>query len=183
MTLAAFAILQCATNVSIQALPLFIGRDLGGDVRDAGLILGLCAGLEIPLMLGLGALSVRMPLRRLLLIGALCEVAYLVLATSASVTWQLAVGQVLNASAVAAIQGLGVSYVQDMLPGRPGRASTLFTNTFPAGAVFVGPIVGAAAHFGYRWAYAAGVALTVLGLALLVAGRPARIRSDLPAVD
>jgi SET family sugar efflux transporter-like MFS transporter len=40
----------------VQALALFIDRDLHGSVGSAGLILGLCAAFEIPLMLGLGVL-------------------------------------------------------------------------------------------------------------------------------
>ncbi|HEY1485506.1 MAG TPA: MFS transporter, partial [Micromonosporaceae bacterium] len=79
----AFALLQAAGNVGVQALPLLIGHNLGGQARSAGLILGLCAALEIPLMLGLGMLSTRMPVYRLLLAGSACALAYAVLATAA----------------------------------------------------------------------------------------------------
>ncbi len=173
LTVAAFTLLQCAGNLGVQAMSLFVTRDLGGSVRDAGLILGLCAGLEIPLMLGFGALSTRVPLRRLVLIGPACSVAYFAVAVSATETWQLAAAQLLNAGSIAVVAGLGVTYVQDMLPRHPGRASTLFTNAFPTGAMLAGPILGAAQHFGYRTAYGAGVALCAAALLLLLVSRPA----------
>ena len=47
----AFTLLQMPLTLGVQALPLFVSPDLDGDVRDAGLLLGLCAALEIPLML------------------------------------------------------------------------------------------------------------------------------------
>ena len=121
--------------------PLFISTDLGGRPASAGLILGLCAALEIPLMLGFGWLSTRMPLSRLILAGAMCGVVYYGLAGFATNVWQLAAGQVLNALFIAAVSGLGISYMQDMLPRSPGRATTLFTNTFPIGAMLAGSAV------------------------------------------
>jgi SET family sugar efflux transporter-like MFS transporter len=174
MSLAAFALLQCAGNLSVQAMPLLIKTDLGGDLGDAGLVLGLCAGLEIPLMLGFGLLSGRVPLRRLILIGPLFTLAYTLSMAASAHVWQLAAAQVLNASAIALLQGLGVSYVQDMLPRSPGRASTLFSNAFPVGAMLAGPVLGVAQHLGYRAAYLAGSGLAVIALGLLLIARPPR---------
>jgi SET family sugar efflux transporter-like MFS transporter len=172
MTIVAFALLQCAGNIGVQAMSLFISGELGGGLDSAGLILGLCAGLEIPLMLGFGLLSTRLSLRRMILIGPLCSFAYALTVGTATHTWQVAAAQIFNASAVALIQGLGVTYVQDMLPRQPGRASTLFSNAFPAGAVLAGPILGAAQHFGYRAAYMSGAVLTVVAFVLLFFARP-----------
>jgi SET family sugar efflux transporter-like MFS transporter len=175
-TVAGFSVLQCAAVLGVQAMSLHLVQNLHGTVRDAGLILGLCAGLEIPLMLGFGALSTRVPLRGLILAGAACGVTYYGIATAATTPWHLAAGQLLNAGFIAAVAGLGISYVQDMLPGEPGRAATLFTNTFPTGAVLAGLMLGASQQFGYRTAYAAGTALCLAGLVLL-AVRPARRRA------
>ncbi|MDP9817405.1 sugar efflux transporter [Spirilliplanes yamanashiensis] len=175
LTVAAFALIQCAGNLGVQAMPLFISQDLGGSVGDAGFILGLCAALEIPLMLGFGALAARFPLRRLMLAGPACSLAYFAVAATAHATWQLAAGQLLLACSIAVVGGLGVTYVQDMLPRHPGRASTLFSNAFPIGAMLAGPVLGAAQHFGYRSAYAAGVALCAVALVLLLVSRPRRV--------
>ncbi|MDT5040738.1 MAG: transporter, family, sugar efflux transporter, partial [Actinoplanes sp.] len=54
LTVVAFTLTQAPLTLGVQALPLLISRDLGGRAEQAGLLLGLCAFLEIPLMLGLG---------------------------------------------------------------------------------------------------------------------------------
>ena len=168
LTVVAFTLLMCPLTLSVQALPLFVSVDLGRDVADAGLLLGLCAALEIPLMLGLGALTTRVPLRPLVLGGAACGVAYYAVAAATPNVWLLFGAQLLNALFIAAVSGLGISYVQEMLPGQPGRASTLFSNTFPIGAVLAGPLFGLSQHFGYRLAYLMATALCLAGLLLLV---------------
>ena len=163
----AFTLLQCPLTLGAQALPLYVSRDLNGDVGDAGLLLGLCAALEIPLMLALGALSTRIPLRPLILGGAACGVAYYGLATLASEVWMLYALQPVNALFIAAVTGLGISFVQDLLPAEPGRATTLFTNTFPIGAMLAGPLFGLAQHFGFRLAFAMGTGLCLAGMIVL----------------
>ena len=168
---AGFTLLQCPITLGAQALPLYASNDLGGDVGDAGLILGLCAALEIPLMLGLGRLTTRVPLRPLILGGAAAGVAYFGVATAAGSVWVLLAAQLLNALFIAAVSGLGITYVQEMLPRQPGRASTLFANTFPIGAMLAGPLFGIAQHAGFRLAYVTGTALCALGLLLLVPTR------------
>jgi MFS transporter, SET family, sugar efflux transporter len=176
LTAAAFTLMQCPMTLGVQALPLFISTDLRGDVADAGLLLGLCAFLEIPLMLVLGWLTARLRLRVLLLAGAACGVAYYAVATAASGVWTLAAGQVVNALFIASVSGLGITYMQDMLPRHPGRATTLFTNSFPIGAVLAGPLFGLAQHFGFRLAYGMATALCAAGLLLLVVVRPGKAR-------
>ncbi|MET7422614.1 sugar efflux transporter [Dactylosporangium sp. NPDC005555] len=177
LTIVAFVLVQVPMTLGVQALPLFVDQDLHSDASNAGLILGLCAALEIPLMLGLGALTTRFPLRPLILIGAACGVAYYAIAFVAPNIWVLASAQIVNALFIAAISGVAITYVQDLLPGEPGRATTLYTNTFPIGAIIAGPLFGVAAHFGYRSAYGMGAALCAAGLLLLLAtGARARAR-------
>jgi SET family sugar efflux transporter-like MFS transporter len=172
-TVLVFVLTRCAGQLAVQGLPLFTTRVIGTGVGDAGLLLGLCAALEIPFMIGFGALSTRVALRRLLIGGAVCGLGYMTLAAAATSTWQLVVGQVLNAASIAATSGLGITYVQDLMPGRAGWASTLFSNTFAGGAVLAGPVLGAAQEFGYRMPYVVGAVLSVVALALLMATRTA----------
>ncbi len=176
-TIVAFVLLQGASTVGVQMLSLFLETDLHAGVGQAGLILGLCAGLEIPLMLTFGALSTRIPLRRLILFGPLFSVVYLLLAASAHHTWVLFAGQLLNAMSIAAVQGLGVSYVQDMMPRHPGKASALYGNSFAAGTVMSGPLIAGAETFGYRTAYAIAAGICLVGFALIAVSGPPRSRT------
>jgi SET family sugar efflux transporter-like MFS transporter len=177
LTLAAFILGRCAGVLAVQGLPLFTLHDVHGSVRDAGLLLGLCAGLEIPLMIGFGMLAVRVPLRRLLALGTACGLGYCLLVGLSTHIWQLALGQVLNAASIAAVTGLGVTYIQDMLPRHAGRAATLYSNTFAAGNLVAGPVLGVAQQAGYRIPYVAGVVVSAAALVLLVA---VRSRSGVP---
>ena len=174
VTIAGFTLLQTPLTLGIQALPLFVTQDLHGATSASGLILGLCAALEIPLMLGSGALATRLPLRGLILGGAVLGTAYYGLAGLATEVWMLLAGQVLNAGYIAAVTGLGISYVQDMLPREPGRATTLYSNTYTVGAMLAGPLLGVAQTVGIRWAYPISAALCAAGLALLLLTRRAR---------
>jgi SET family sugar efflux transporter-like MFS transporter len=169
LTVLAFVALQVPMTLTVQALPLFIGEDLHSDPSRAGLILGLCAALEIPLMLALGALTTRFRLLPLILVGGACGIAYYATGLLAPNLWVLAAAQVANAVFIAAVSGVGISYMQDLLPSEPGRATTLFTNTFPIGAVVSGPLLGLSAHFGYRSAFAMSTALCAVGFLLLLA--------------
>lgn len=177
LTLAGLVVLQSSLSVNVQAMPLHIAQNLHGGVGAAGAVLGLCAALEIPAMLGFGLLSQRFSLRALVRLGPMLGTAYYLIAATATAVWQLAAAQVLNACYIAIVGGLAISYVQQMLPGQPGRASTLYSNTFPCGAMLAGPLLGAAVSHGYRVPYVFAVSLTVVGLGLIVTGsgpRPAR---------
>jgi SET family sugar efflux transporter-like MFS transporter len=177
LTAAGFTLLSCPLTLGVQAMPLFISTDLHGAVSESGLVLGLCAFLEIPLLLGFGWLATRVRLRTLLLTGAACGVGYEVLAALAQSVGMLAAAQVVNALFIAAISGLGITYMQEMLPRHPGRATTLFTNAFPIGAVLAGPLFGLAQHFGYRLAYISSAGLCAGGLLVLLLVRPARAKA------
>ncbi|MFI6076782.1 sugar efflux transporter [Actinoplanes sp. NPDC051343] len=195
LTVAAFTLMQAPMVLGVQALALFIEHDLHGSVGDAGLILGLCAALEIPLMLGLGLLTRRISVRALILAGSACGVIYSAIVFGAPAVWVLLAAQIVNALYIASVSSLGITYVQDMMPAEPGRATTLFTNTFPIGQIMAGPLLGLAQHTDYRWAYAMNFVMCLLGVLLLLATRPAarvstlRLRrarasgADVPAGD
>jgi SET family sugar efflux transporter-like MFS transporter len=171
LTAAAFVLLQAPLTLNAQAMPFLTSGELGGDIGDAGLVMGLCAALEIPLILGLGVLSTRFPLRPMVLGGAACGVLYFAIATVVDGLGTLLAVQLINATFIAAVSGLGISYVQDMLPQFPGRATTLFTNTFPMGAMLAGLLFGPAQHFGIRLAYGMSATLCLLGLVMLLVVR------------
>ncbi|GAA3389498.1 MFS transporter [Cryptosporangium minutisporangium] len=164
-------LMQTAAVLGVQALPLFVDEELHGSIRDTGLLLGLCAGLEIPLMLVFGVLAVRIPVRVLFLAGPALAAAYFAVVAVSTGVGQVAAAQVLNAAGIALIQGIGITYFQDLLPSRPGRASTLFSNAFPVGATLSAPLLGIAQHLGYRTGFAAAAVLSAAGMALLLTRR------------
>ncbi|CAL9485344.1 Sugar efflux transporter B [Actinosynnema sp. ALI-1.44] len=167
----AFTLLQGASQLGVVAMPLFITDVLHGSTSDAGLVLGLCAALEIPLMLGLGALGMRVDLRRIVLAGGAVALAYYAVMLMTTATWQVLAAQLLHATVISAVMGVGISFFQDIAPDRPGYATTLYTNTMKVSGMLSGPLLALSAVFGYRSAYAIGLVMSVLGVAFLVAAR------------
>jgi SET family sugar efflux transporter-like MFS transporter len=169
---AAFTLAQGSVALSVMAIPLFVTTELNGTTSDAGLILGLCAALEIPLMIAFGALAMKMDLHRLVCFGAAFALAYHALVLVSSSVWQMAALQLIHALVISAVMGVGISYFQTLAPDRPGHASTLFSNTNTAGAMLAGPLLGVAQQFGFRTAYAMSLAMSVIALVFLILARP-----------
>jgi MFS transporter, SET family, sugar efflux transporter len=180
ITVVALVLVQGAIALNVQLVPLLVRHNLHAGVGAAGIILGVCAGLEIPAMLGFGLLSKRVPLQLLVRIGPVFGIAYYALAAASQQVWQLAAMQLLNACFIAVIQGLAISYVQELLPLHPGRASTLYSNTFVCGIILAGPVLGIGAKFGYRISFVVAVGLAAAGMVLLTVGRPARLERSIP---
>jgi MFS transporter, SET family, sugar efflux transporter len=177
---AAFVALQCVTSLTVTTMPLFVSVDLHSSVGGAGLVLGLCAALEIPLMMVFGSLANRWPLRRLLLAGCGFGIAYCLVVSLSEAVWQVAVAQVLHACYVCAIGGLGISYFQQLLPSALGRATTLFSNAGRVSGMLAGLIFGVVEAHGYRLAYVASLGLSLAGTAILAA---TRTNEPVPALE
>jgi SET family sugar efflux transporter-like MFS transporter len=171
----AVAFVTGAGSLAVAALPLFVTQDLHGTTADAGLILGLCAALEIPLMIWFSFLTVKVDLHRLMLVGLAVALAYYAVMLVTASPWQVAAAQVLNALVIASVMGVGISYFQTLAPDRPGYATTLYTNMTTTGSMLAGPLLGVAAKFGYRNAYLMALVMCVIGLGLMVLARPKRV--------
>lgn len=120
-------------------------------------------------MLGLGMLAMRMPPRWLVLMGALAGAAYCAVITVGSALWHIVAAQFLAAVFVAATMAVGISFFQQLAPGRAGFATSLYSNTSKLSSMIAGPLVGLAQQFGYRSAFLSGSFLCVAGAAFLAA--------------
>ncbi|HUQ60785.1 sugar efflux transporter [Lentzea sp.] len=169
---AAFTFMQGSVALAVSGLPLFITTNLGGTAGDAGLTMGLCAALEIPMMLWFGSLANRMSQHRLVLIGAVISLSYHGLMLFTDAVWQVMAAQLLHATVISLVMGVGITYFQSLDPGRPGHATTMFSNTQIVGSMVAGALLGVSQGLGFRWIYGFSFAMCVCGLALLlVAGR------------
>ena len=67
----------------------------------------------------------------------------------------LMVLQLFNAIFIGIIAGIGMLYFQDLMPGRPGAATTLFTNSISTGVILAGVLQGALVenlgHYAVYW--------------------------------
>jgi len=172
LSVLAFVLLQGAISLGVVTLPLFVTEQVGGTTTDVGLIMGLCAGLEIPLMIGLGVLASRVDQRRLVLAGAVVGLGYFGAMLLVETTWHIAAAQVLNAIVISAVMGIGISYFQSLSPERPGYATTMFTNSATVASMLAGPLLALAQVLTYRTAYGMSLAMSLIGLVLLLLARP-----------
>ncbi|HEX7305872.1 MFS transporter [Lentzea sp.] len=169
---AAFTFMQGSVALAVSGLPLFITTNLGGTAGDAGITMGLCAALEIPMMLWFGALANRMSQHRLVLIGAAISLSYHGLMVFTDAVWQVMALQLLHATVISLVMGVGITYFQSLDPLRPGHATTMFSNTQIVGSMVAGALLGVSQGLGFRWVYGFSFTMCVCGLVLLLlAGR------------
>ncbi|KGT88386.1 sugar transporter [Erwinia typographi] len=166
--LASLLMWTCNTMYIID-MPLYISSVLGLPERLAGLLMGVAAGLEIPAMLLAGHYVKRFGKRKMMLFAVASGAVFylgLVLFQSRAA---LMVLQIFNAIFIGIVAGIGMLYFQDLMPGRPGAATTLFTNSISTGVILAGVLQGTLAEsFGHYSVYWAALLLSLGALAMSV---------------
>ncbi|EAN8468157.1 MFS transporter [Salmonella enterica] len=155
----------CNTMYLID-MPLWISAELGLSDKLAGVLMGTAAGLEIPAMILAGFYVKRFGKRRMMIAAVAAGVLfYIGLIFFHSRTALLL--QLFNAVFIGIVAGIGMLWFQDLMPGRAGAATTLFTNSISTGVILAGMIQGAVAqsfgHFAVYWVIAA---ISVVTLAM-----------------
>ncbi|HCV66518.1 MAG TPA: MFS transporter [Serratia sp.] len=136
-------------------MPLYITADLGLPEDLAGLLMGTAAGLEIPAMLLAGYYVKRFGKRNMMLFAVAAGILFYAGLVVFKFKLALMVLQLFNAIFIGIIAGIGMLYFQDLMPGRPGAATTLFTNSISTGVILAGVLQGALVenlgHYAVYW--------------------------------
>lgn len=149
-------------------MPLYITSDLGLPEGLAGLLMGTAAGLEIPAMLLAGYLVKRFGKRKLMLYAVASGVIFYAGLVAFPFKAALMILQLFNAIFIGIVAGIGMLYFQDLMPGRAGSATTLFTNSISTGVICAGLLQGVIVeNFGHYPVYWAATVLAVLALGLM----------------
>lgn len=148
-------------------MPLYISTTLKMPEKMAGILMGLAAGLEIPVMLVAGYLAKRVGKRPLVLLAMISgALFYPGILMFHSVHALLAL-QLLNALFIGITAGLVMLWFQDLMPGKAGAATTLFTNSVSTGMIFAGVLQGVISdRFGHPGVYWLASGLMLLSLVL-----------------
>ena len=138
MLFVASTLMWTCNTMYIIDMPLWISSELGLPDKLAGFLMGTAAGLEIPAMILAGYYVKRYGKRRMMVIAVAAGVLFytgLIFFHSRMMLW-----------------------FQDLMPGRAGAATTLFTNSISTGVILAGVIQGAIAqswgHFAVYWVIA-----------------------------
>ena len=147
--------------MAMTMFPLFITDTLSGTTSQVGFLISLCALLEIPIMLALVTLR-RLPGVEWMVKAAMGVFAiHFVMIFLAQGMGLLVAAQVIRAVVLAILAGLGMTYFQQLMPGRVSAATTLFSNTLNIGSMLAGIVSGTIAQvFGYRDVYIVCAVLT-----------------------
>ncbi|WNN49182.1 sugar efflux transporter [Siccibacter colletis] len=156
----------CNTMYIID-MPLWISSELGLPDTLAGLLMGTAAGLEIPAMLLAGYYVKRFGKRRMMVTAVMSGVLFYLGLNLFHTREALLLLQLFNAVFIGIIAGIGMLWFQDLMPGRAGSATTLFTNSISTGVILAGVIQGGLAEsFGHHTVYWAIAVLSVVTLGM-----------------
>lgn len=169
----AFLCVFAAHTINMLNLPLFITQRLGGTGHDVGIAFGLGPLAELPLMLWFGLLAARGHQLALIRFGVAATVGYFLLLLAARAPWHVFPMQILHGLSFAVISNVAILFFQDLLPGRAGLATAIFSSSASLGnlvgylgfGLLVQPV-------GNRGMFAVSAGLTAVTLILMLRYRP-----------
>ncbi|HAH9956627.1 TPA: sugar efflux transporter SetA [Escherichia coli] len=158
MLFVASTLMWTCNTMYIIDMPLWISSELGLPDKLAGFLMGTAAGLEIPAMSLAGYYVKRYGKRRMMVIAVAAGVLFYTGLIFFNSRMALMTLQLFNAVFIGIVAGIGMLWFQDLMPGRAGAATTLFTNSISTGVILAGVIQGAIAqswgHFAVYWVIA-----------------------------
>lgn len=158
MLFVASTLMWTCNTMYIIDMPLWISSELGLPDKLAGFLMGTAAGLEIPAMILAGYYVKRYGKRRMMVIAVAAGVLFYTGLMFFHSRMALMTLQLFNAVFIGIVAGIGMLWFQDLMPGRAGAATTLFTNSISTGVILAGVIQGAIAqswgHFAVYWVIA-----------------------------
>jgi SET family sugar efflux transporter-like MFS transporter len=178
---AAFLLIFAAHTINMMNLPLVITTLLGGTGRDVGIAFGVGPLAEIPLMLWFGLLAARGRQLALIRFAAFATVIYFLLLLLTRLPWHVFPIQILHGLSFAIISNVAILFFQDLVPGQPGLATTIFTN-----AANLGNLVGYFSFgslvqpLGHRGMFLVSAALTTGTLVIMLLYRPRKLAVATP---
>ncbi|TEZ39476.1 sugar efflux transporter SetA [Escherichia coli] len=158
MLFVASTLMWTCNTMYIIDMPLWISSELGLPDKLAVFLMGTAAGLEIPAMILAGYYVKRYGKRRMMVIAVAAGVLFYTGLIFFHSRMALMTLQLFNAVFIGIVAGIGMLWFQDLMPGRAGAATTLFTNSISTGVILAGVIQGAIAqswgHFAVYWVIA-----------------------------
>ncbi len=164
-------------HLYISAMPLYLMREINLPVYFPGLLLGLTALLEIPVMLIASGLSERYGKFKVMLAGFVSALIYYSLLQFADTMLSLLFLQIFNALFYGTFVGLGVTMIQEALPEKRGFSSAFYSNAMRTGMMAGTSLTGLLAQF-YNFKIALLTPLVTISLAAVILIRVSSLYSE-----
>ncbi|UTV28946.1 sugar efflux transporter [Photobacterium atrarenae] len=159
-----------ANSTYITSIPLYLTETLGMSTSFPGVLIGLTAAFEIPVMLLSARWASRYGKRPVILCSFLLAAVFYIGLQVAETPLAFVILQVFNGLFFGIFVGLGISLLQDEAPEHVGKASAFYTNAMAvgtmAGTSLMGVVAGA---FGYKQALLISLGAISLAFVLLLA--------------
>ncbi|EMF7365102.1 sugar efflux transporter [Vibrio vulnificus] len=117
-----------ANNLYIVSMPLYLSQELKVDANWLGVLFGVAALCEIPVMLWAGKLARRWSALSIMKVGIASGVLFYSAMLVVTNYTHLIIAQILNGIFIGTCATLGMVVMQDMMKDKLGTASTLFSN-------------------------------------------------------
>ena len=152
-----------ANMMYIIDMPIYVEKVLHLSDSLPGALMGLAAGIEIPVMIIAGYMVPALGKRNLFFIAIICGILFyvgMILFTDPTMLYVL---QIFNALFIGIVANIGIIYFQDLLPTRMGVASTLFNNGIICSVILAGIIQGFASQaYGHEIIYWIGLVMVTI---------------------
>ncbi|AIS56828.1 sugar efflux transporter [Vibrio coralliilyticus] len=117
-----------ANNLYIVSMPLYLSQELKVEANWLGVLFGVAALCEIPVMFYAGKLAARFGTVRVMSVGLVSGCLFFVTMLITTDKAMLIAAQIFNGIFIGSCATLGMVALQDMMRDRLGTASTLFSN-------------------------------------------------------
>ncbi|OCG70577.1 sugar transporter [Gilliamella sp. Occ3-1] len=155
-----------ANMMYIIDMPIYVDVVLHFSDSLPGVLMGLAAGIEIPVMLIAGYLVPHLGKRNLFFIAIVCGLIFYLGMIFCTGKYALLALQLFNALFIGIVANIGIIYFQDLLPTRMGVASTLFNNGIIFSIIIAGMLQGFVSEaYGHEVIY--WIALVMVAISLL----------------
>ncbi|MBI0061068.1 sugar efflux transporter [Gilliamella sp. M0320] len=152
-----------ANMMYIIDMPIYVEKVLHLSDSLPGALMGLAAGIEIPVMIIAGYMVPALGKRNLFFIAIICGILFYVGMILFIDPIMLYVLQLFNALFIGIVANIGIIYFQDLLPTRMGVASTLFNNGIICSVILAGIIQGFASQaYGHEIIYWIGLVMVTI---------------------
>jgi SET family sugar efflux transporter-like MFS transporter len=173
----AFALMFAAFTITGLNLPLLITEKLGATEQGVGTAFAVSPVFEILFMVGFGHFAARGHQQRVMVVGASAAVGYFAALPFITAVWHVYWLQVLNAAAHAVTTSVAIPFFQDLMPGQPGAATTLYSNALKAGSLLgFGAFGLLATQLGHARLFWVCAGFALITLTVVVFARPREVK-------